>query len=57
MYEFIPGEAMQRICGLEQENNMSKPNAAGLTMHYRIIHNIVGYCILPRGGHRDEVSY
>ena len=48
---------MQRICGLEQANNMSKPNAAGLTMHYRIIHNIVGYCILPRGGHRDEVSY
>ena len=29
---FIPGEAMQHLCGLEHANNMSKPSAAGLTM-------------------------
>ena len=36
---------------------MNKPSAAGLTMQCHIVHNIVGHCILPRGGHRDEVSY
>ena len=29
---FIPGKDVQRICGLEHANNMSKPSAIGLTM-------------------------
>ena len=54
---FILGEAMQCICDLEYTNNISKPRAVGLTMKCHVIHNVVGHCIIPRGGHRDEVSY
>lgn len=31
--------------------------ASGLIMIGRVLHNIVGHYILPRGGHRAEVSY
>ena len=36
---------------------MGKPSVMGLTMECCIIHNIIGYYILPRAGHRDEVTY
>ena len=48
---------MQCICGLEHAKSMSKPSAAVLTLQCHIVHNIVGHCILPRVGHKDEVSY
>ena len=36
---------------------MSKLSAVGLTMEIRIIHNIIEHNILPRAGHKDEVTY
>ena len=55
--EFIPGEAVKWLCGLENDSNMSKPSVAELTMESRIIHNIIEHIILLRAGHGDEVTY
>ena len=57
MERFIPGEAVKRLCGLENDSNMSKPSEAGLTMESRIIHNIIRHNILPRARHRDKMTY
>ena len=54
---FIPSQAVSRLCGRDDASSFTKPNVVGMTMFSRILHNIVGHCFLPRGSHRDEVSY
>ena len=36
---------------------MGKPSAHNLTMTSRVLHHMICSILLPRGGHRDEVSY
>ena len=36
---------------------MGKPSTHSLTMSSRVLHHIICSILLPRGGHRDEVSY
>ena len=36
---------------------MGKPSAHILTVTSRVLHHIIYSILLPRGGHRDEVSY
>ena len=36
---------------------MGKPSAHSLTMTNRVLYHMIYSIILPRGGHRDEVSY
>ncbi|RVW55830.1 hypothetical protein CK203_075785 [Vitis vinifera] len=36
---------------------MGKPSAHSLTVTSRVIHHMICSIFLPRGGHRDEVSY
>ncbi|WJZ84205.1 hypothetical protein VitviT2T_003820 [Vitis vinifera] len=55
--KFEPREAIQRLCGLADAQGMGKPSAHSLTMISRILHHMVYSILLPRGGHRDEVSY
>ena len=54
---FEPREAIQRMCGLPDAQGMGKPSAHSLTVRCRILHHMILYILLPRGGHRDEVSY
>ena len=54
---FEPREAIQRLCGLPDAQGMGKPSAHSLTVISRILHDMVCSIFLPRGGHRDEVSY
>ncbi|RVX16826.1 Retrovirus-related Pol polyprotein from transposon RE1 [Vitis vinifera] len=54
---FEPREAIQRLCGLADAQGMGKPSAHSLTVISRILHHMVCSILLPRGGHRDEVSY
>ena len=54
---FEPTEAIQRMCGLADARGMGKPSAHSLTVRSRILHHMILYILLPRGGHRDEVSY
>ncbi|KAL6314472.1 hypothetical protein AAG906_025957 [Vitis piasezkii] len=54
---FEPREAIQRLCGLPDAQGMGKPSAHSLTVISRILHHMVCSILLPRGGHRDEVSY
>ncbi|KAL6327613.1 hypothetical protein AAG906_022023 [Vitis piasezkii] len=36
---------------------MGKPSAHNLTVTSRVLHHMICSILLPRGGHRDEVSY
>ena len=36
---------------------MGKPSAHNLTMPNRVLHHMICSILLPRGGHRDEISY
>ena len=57
MAGFEPREAIQRMCGLADAQGMGKPSAHSLTVKCRILHHMILYILLPRCGHRDEVSY
>ena len=54
---FEPKEAVQRLCGLVDPQGMGKPSAHSLTVTSRVLHHMICSILLPRGGHRDEVSY
>ncbi|KAL6348531.1 hypothetical protein AAG906_013151 [Vitis piasezkii] len=54
---FEPREAIQRMCGLVDAQGMGKPSTHSLIVISRVLHHMVCSILLPRGGHRDEVSY
>ena len=54
---FEPREAVQRLCGLADPQGMGKPSAHSLIVTSRVLHHMICSILLPRGGHRDEVSY
>ena len=54
---FEPIEVVQRLCGLADPQGMGKPSVHSLTVTSRVIHHMICSILLPRGGHRDEVSY
>ncbi|RVW72702.1 Retrovirus-related Pol polyprotein from transposon RE1 [Vitis vinifera] len=43
--------------GLQVCLGMGKPSAHNLTVSNRVLHHMICSILLPRGGHRDEVSY
>ncbi|RVX02234.1 Copia protein [Vitis vinifera] len=54
---FEPREVVQRLYGLADPQGMGKPSAHSLTVTSRVLHHMICSILLPRGGHRDEVSY
>ncbi|RVW29742.1 hypothetical protein CK203_111021 [Vitis vinifera] len=54
---FEPREVIQRICGLANTQEMGKPSTHNLTIISRVLHHMTCSIFLPRGGHRDDVSY
>ena len=45
------------MCGLADAQGMGKPSAYSPTVISRVLHHMICSIMLPRGGHRDEVSY
>ena len=43
--------------GLVDAQGMGKPSTHSLTLINRVLHHMICSILLPRGGHRDEVSY
>ena len=54
---FEPRKAIKRMCELADAPGMGKPSAHSLTVISRVLHLMICSILLPRGGHRDEVSY
>ena len=54
---FEPREAIKRIFGLANAQGMGKPSAYSLTVSSKVLHHMIYFILLPRGGHRDEVYY
>ena len=50
-------EVVQRLCGLVAAQGIGKPSAHSLIVPSRVLHHMICSILLPRGGHRDEVSY
>ena len=48
---------IRRIYGLPNTHKMSKPSAHSLTVFSRVLHHMLCFIFLPRGGHKDEVFY
>ena len=57
MLGFEPREAIQRICGLPYAHRMGKHLAHNLAIIGRVLHHMMCYIFLPRGGYRDKVAY
>ena len=57
MPAFEPREAIQRVCGLADAQGIGKPSTHNLTVISRVLHHMTCSILLPRGGHRDKVSY
>ena len=51
---FKPAEALQRLCGYPRAN---RPTSHLLTVLSRILHHMISYIFIPKGGHRDDVSF
>ena len=45
------------MCGLADAQGMGKPLTHSLAVSSRVLHHMICSILLPRGGHRDEVSY
>ena len=45
------------MCSLIDAQGMGKPSAHSLAVSSRVLHHMICFILLPRGGHRDEVSY
>ena len=54
---FVVGEAIQLLCEGPVLYDYGKSNAHSLTPTSRVLHHYVTYSLVPRGGHRNEVSY
>ncbi|RVW97881.1 hypothetical protein CK203_021213 [Vitis vinifera] len=54
---FEPKKVVQRLCRLADAQGMGKPSAHNLTVPNRVLHHMICSILLPRGGHRDKVSY
>ncbi|RVX16827.1 Lysine histidine transporter 2 [Vitis vinifera] len=51
---FKPAEALQRLCGYPRAD---RPTSHLLTVLSRILHHMISYIFIPKGGHRDDVSF
>ncbi|WKA05351.1 hypothetical protein VitviT2T_023324 [Vitis vinifera] len=51
---FKPAEAIQRLCGYPRS---SRPTSHLLTVLSRILHHMISYIFIPKGGHRDDISF
>ncbi|KAL6321490.1 hypothetical protein AAG906_018459 [Vitis piasezkii] len=47
----------ESICRILDIPSMGKPSTHSLTVTIRVFHHMICSILLPRGGHRDEVSY
>ena len=57
MRGFEPRDAIWRMCDFTNAEGMGKPLAHSLTVSSRVLYHMICSILLPRGGHRDEVSY
>ena len=54
---FVVGKAIQLLCEGLIPYGHGKPNAYSLIPSSRVLHHIVTYSLVPRGGHRNKVLY
>ncbi|KAJ9685258.1 hypothetical protein PVL29_017332 [Vitis rotundifolia] len=51
---FKPAEAVHRLCGYQKS---SRPTSHSLTVLSCILQHMISYIFIPKGGHRDDVSF
>ena len=54
---FVPSEAIEYLCEVSVGHGLRKPNAHSLSIKCRVLHHIITFSIVSRGGHKEELSY
>ncbi|CAL1402461.1 unnamed protein product [Linum trigynum] len=57
---FSRAKQIQTVCGLAEEEDAedcSRPTIRELTVKVRVLNHMLSYNILPKGGHREAVTY
>ena len=49
-------EAINIICDQPRDNVVETIKAVDLTVECRIIHHVIGYCLIPKSGTREQVT-
>ncbi|CAL1378958.1 unnamed protein product [Linum trigynum] len=58
--QFSRTKQIQTVCGLAEEEyveDRSRPTICQLTVQVTVLNHMVSYNILPKGGHREAVTY
>ena len=53
----VPSEAIEHLCKVPVAYGLRNPNAHSLYIKCRVLHHTITFSIIPRGGHREELSY
>ena len=54
---FVPSEAIEPLCEVPIGHGLRKPNSHSLSIKCRVLYHIITFSIIPRRGHREELSY
>ena len=54
---FVPFEAIEHLCEVPASHGVRKPNVHSLSIKCSVFHHIITFSIIPRGGHKEELSY
>ena len=54
---FVPSEAIEHLCEVLAGHGLQKPNVHSLSINCCILHHIITFSIIPREGHKEELSY
>lgn len=55
--DFDVGRVVQRLCDLPMDIISSRPHTHALSITSRVFHHMISYIFIPKGRHKDEVSY
>ena len=55
--DLVPSKVIEHLCEVPVGHGLRKANAHSLSIKFRVLHHIITFSIIPRGGHREELSY
>ena len=54
---FVLSEAIEPLCEVPVDHGLRKSNVHSLSIKCCVLHHIFSFSIIPRGGHKEELSY
>ena len=54
---FVPSKAIEHLYEVPTGHGLRKPNDHSLSIKCIVLHHIITFSIIPREGHKEELSY